>query len=75
MKQKLWTLAFVFSLLKTQLNFFHGRMDGDWTLETQGSISMGISLATPQSPMQGSLDSFRYDPFVEHNLHWQQTNP
>lgn len=35
MKQKLWTLAFALALMKTRLDFFHGRMEGDGTLGTQ----------------------------------------
>ena len=60
MKQKLWKLAFVSALLKTRLDCFHGRMDGDGTLEAQeaASISTQINLAIPETPMHGSVNAF-----------------
>ena len=66
MRQKFWTLAFVLALLKTRLDFFPGRMEGDGTLVTQGRICTGINhLAAPQSPMHGSLECFPCDPLEE----------
>ena len=37
-KQKLQTLAFASTLLRTRLGFFHGRMGGDETLDTWGQL-------------------------------------
>ena len=70
-KQKLETLAFVLALLRTRLDFFHGKMDGDKTLKTQGPISTQVNLATAQSPMHGSLDCFPCDPMEEPDFHRQ----
>ena len=46
MKQRLWTLSFVLTLLKTWLGLFHGGADGGGTLGTQGQISTRMNLAT-----------------------------
>ena len=35
MEQNLWEVAFILGLLKTRLDFFHGKMDGNGTLESQ----------------------------------------
>ena len=69
MKQKLWALAFVLALLKTQLNLFHSRVEGDGKLKTQGQISTELKLATSQSPMSGSLECFLHHLVEEPNFH------
>ena len=69
--QKLWTLAFVLSLLGTQLYFFPGEMDRNGTLETQWSFSMQINFTAPQSPECGSWECFSCDPVEKANFHWQ----
>lgn len=46
-----------------------GGMDGNGTLETQGQISTGISLATSQSLMRGSLGCCPCDPMEEADFH------
>lgn len=60
MKQKLWTLAFVWALL----NFFHGQTNKD---ETQGHLSTSTpkNLVTPQSPVCESMKYFPGDPVIE----------
>ena len=60
MKQKLWTLAFALALLDALLHFFHGTMDRDGTVETQGQIPTRINLTTPQSPVRRSV-KFSYN--------------
>ena len=74
MKQKLWKLAFVSALLKTRLDCFHGRMDGDGTLEAQeaASISTQINLATPLSPVLGSMKYFSRNPMGQPDFHRPQ---
>lgn len=67
MKQKLWALA----LLKTELDFFHGGIEGDGTLEAQGQgqtsrINLEIR---PQSPMRGFLEFFPGNPVEEPVFH------
>ena len=37
MAQNAWTLALFWGLKKARLNFFHGEMDRDKTLRTQGN--------------------------------------
>ena len=68
---KVWMLALVSALLKTWLDFFHGGMEQDRKLETQGQTSTPINLATPQSPMCGSLVYFPPN-FVEDTEFHQQ---
>ena len=61
MKQKLWILALILALLKTQLDFFHGGMEGDRALETQRAASISTRInhhATSQSPARGSWNTF-----------------
>lgn len=51
-------------------------MVGQWedeTLETQGFISTRINLATPQSPVHGSVKCFSHDPVEEPNFNQQQS--
>ena len=53
-------------LQKTQLNFFLGRRTAMGHWKTQGWIFTQISLATPQSPVRGSIKCF------SHDLHFHQ---
>ena len=70
-------LAFALALLKRRLELFHGEMEGDGTLETQGAVSLSTQinrLAKPQSPVHGSLERFSYDPVEEPNFHRQHSH-
>lgn len=56
------------TLLKTQLEFFHGGTKGDGT-QKQPSISAKINLVTPLSSVRGSMEFF---PHVKKpHFHWQ----
>lgn len=76
MKRELWKLAFVLVLLKTTLDVFHGRTDGDRTLKTQEGNSFDSvsqrNLATLQPPLPGSVKCFSLDPVEEPNFNGQQ---
>ena len=70
-KQKFWTLAFVLDLLKTQLDF---SIVGWTEMGHKSSLLFLLKkhLATPQSPMHGSMICFSCDPMKEASFHWQQ---
>ena len=75
MKQKLWRGAFVLVFLRAQLVFFYVRTAGDGTLETREILYARIStyinhLATPQSPLCGSLEFFPCDHVEEPDSHY-----
>ena len=71
MKQKLWTMVLVLALLITRLNFFHGGMKGDGTLETQGQVCTCINHLSTQLPVRGSLECLPCDPVEEPDFHQQ----
>lgn len=52
MARNVWILVLFLGLMKTKLNFFHGRADGDEILGTEGqpSVSTQINLTMPQPP-------------------------
>lgn len=58
---------FALALLKTTLDFFHARTDGDQTLKTQEGNSFDFALqrnlATLQPPLPGSVKCFSLDPW------------
>ena len=68
MKRNLWTLAFVLTLLKTQLDFSHGRTKGDGTLEAQGQISIQINLPHHILPCVGPWNAL-------HAILWRSSIP
>ena len=66
MEHKLWTLAFVLALLKTQLDVFQGKTKGDGTLGSQEgdplSFMSSIKFTTePHLPIRVSGNSFSCD--------------
>ena len=74
MKQKLWTLAFVWALLIAGLNFSHGGTNRRGTWETQGEASISTQVnhpAAPQSPMYGSWKCFPRSPVDNPHFHQQ----
>lgn len=61
-EQKLWAMALILAVLKTKWVFFHGRMEGDGTLETKGLNSTERKLSTaPHSPMGASGNIYSHD--------------
>ena len=60
MRQKFWTLAFVLALLKTRLDSFDGRMEGDGTRETQGWLLFPLEYIVPHHslPRMGPWSAF-----------------
>lgn len=53
MEQRLWAVAFILALLKTSLDFFHGRR-GKVTLETRGFNSREIKITHPLVQISGN---------------------
>lgn len=49
MQQKLWTPAFVWALLKAQLDFLQGGTEGDGTLGNQEGASFDFCIANKPS--------------------------
>lgn len=54
MEWKLWTMALILALLKTKLDFSHGGMEGNATLETQGFNFTKIKITHPPVPVSGN---------------------
>lgn len=62
-KPDAWTLALFLGPVKARLDFFHGEMDGDGVLETQGQPSNVTARVVSRSVFQGTLG--------EHGSHRQ----
>lgn len=58
-------------LMEVRSDIPHGGTEGNGTLKTQGQ-PFQINLASPQSPVHGSLGCFPRDPVEEHNFYSQQ---
>lgn len=57
MEQKFWEVALTVAQIKTRLDFFHGKMDGDGTLEWNplnftASIKLSTNPILPWRPME-----------------------
>ena len=66
MKHKLWVVAFILTLLKIKLDFFHDEVDGDRTLGSQEGDSLNCissinHITGPHPPVQVSGNSFPLD--------------